>query len=166
VNTLQFDLAISIALSFSLQRYLGEINTAVPAFLAFAQISRPCYPQREVDDLTVGRTKPARRVPVRGRGNPMGFRVLLIVLAFFGDDPGRCVHLHEVEQAVRGGSDSSQLIVDEEIQSDEHGRLKLNGDCEVNKDGGLQQTQIAVSATCTDRSPGNLQAHAKASRHQ
>lgn len=87
VNTLQFDLAISIALSFSLQRYLGEINTAVPAFLAFAQISRPCYPQCEVDDLTVGRTKPARRVPVRGRGNPMGFRVLLIVLAFFGDDP-------------------------------------------------------------------------------
>ncbi|WP_449100732.1 hypothetical protein [Pseudomonas veronii] len=82
--------------------------------------------------------------------------------------------MHEVEQAVRGGSDSSQLIVDDEIQSDEHGRLKLklklklklNGDCEVNKDGGLQQTQIAVSATCTYRSPGNLQAHAKASRHQ
>ncbi|WP_158682873.1 hypothetical protein [Pseudomonas sp. LG1D9] len=75
-----------------------------------------------------------------------------------------------MEQAVRECSDLSQLIVDDDIQSDEHGqlklKLKLNGDWEVNKDGGLQQTQIAVSATGTDRSPGNLQAHAKASRHQ
>nr|WP_256585283.1 MULTISPECIES: DUF3732 domain-containing protein [unclassified Pseudomonas] len=76
-----------MALSFSLQRYLGEINTPVPAFLAFDQISRPCYPQREVDDSTVGRTKPAHRVPVRGEGSPIGFRVLLIVLAFFCADP-------------------------------------------------------------------------------
>jgi len=50
-----------------------------------------------------------------------------------------------MEQTVRECSDLSQLIVDDDIQSDEHGqlklklklKLKLNGDCELNKDGGL-----------------------------
>jgi len=42
-----------------------------------------------------------------------------------------------MEQGVRECSDLSQLIVDDDTQSDEHGQLKLNGDCEVNKDGGL-----------------------------
>jgi len=58
---------------------------------------------------------------------------------------GRRGHLQEMEQTVRECSDLSQLIVDDDIQSDEHGqlklklklKLKLNGDCEVNKDGGL-----------------------------
>ena len=50
---------------------------------------------------------------------------------------GRRGHLQEMEQGVRECSDLSQLIVDDDTQSDEHGQLKLNGDCEVNKDGGL-----------------------------
>jgi len=39
-------LAIHIALSFALQKYLGEIDAPAPAFLAFDQISCPYYHQR------------------------------------------------------------------------------------------------------------------------
>lgn len=46
-------LAIHIALSLALQKYLGEINAPVPAFLAFDQISRPYYPQRGEDESTI-----------------------------------------------------------------------------------------------------------------
>lgn len=46
-------LAIHVALSFALQKYLGEIDAPVPAFLAFDQISRPYYPQRGEDESTI-----------------------------------------------------------------------------------------------------------------
>ncbi|WP_238930799.1 DUF3732 domain-containing protein [Pseudomonas fragi] len=47
-------LAIHAALSFALQKYLGEINVPVPAFLVFDQISRPYYPQRGEDESIIG----------------------------------------------------------------------------------------------------------------
>lgn len=85
-------LAIHIALSFALQKYLGEINAPVPAFLAFDQISRPYYPQRGEDESTIGENEEvlAMRRHLDFLFNEtvaqQGLQVLLIEHAFFGDD--------------------------------------------------------------------------------
>ncbi|PWD01877.1 ABC transporter ATP-binding protein [Pseudomonas amygdali pv. lachrymans] len=85
-------LAIHIALSFALQKYLGEINAPVPAFLAFDQISRPYYPQLGEDESIIGENEEvlAMRRHLNFLFNETaaqeGLQVLLIEHAFFGDD--------------------------------------------------------------------------------
>lgn len=86
-------LAIHIALSFALQKYLGEINAPVPAFLAFDQISRPYYPQRGEDESTIGENEEVSAMRrhidflFEETAAQEGLQVLLIEHAFFGDDP-------------------------------------------------------------------------------
>ncbi|WP_415757659.1 DUF3732 domain-containing protein [Pseudomonas sp. LT1P18] len=86
-------LAIHIALSFALQKYLGEINAPVPAFLAFDQISRPYYPQRGEDESTIGENEEVLAMRrhldflFNETAAQQGLQVLLIEHAFFGDDP-------------------------------------------------------------------------------
>ncbi len=85
-------LAIHIALSFALQKYLGEINAPVPAFLAFDQISRPYYPQRGEDESTIGENEEVLAMRrhldflFKETAAQKGLQVLLIEHAFFGDD--------------------------------------------------------------------------------
>lgn len=86
-------LAIHIALSFALQKYLGEINAPVPAFLAFDQISRPYYPQRGQDESDIGENEEVSAMRqhldflFNETAAQKGLQVLLIEHAFFGDDP-------------------------------------------------------------------------------
>lgn len=86
-------LAIHIALSFSLQKYLGEINAPVPAFLAFDQISRPYYPQRGEDESAIGENEEVLAMRRHldflfdTTAEQKDLQVLLIEHAFFGDDP-------------------------------------------------------------------------------
>ncbi|CAD5379212.1 conserved hypothetical protein [Pseudomonas sp. OF001] len=86
-------LAIHIALSFALQRYLGEIKAPVPAFLAFDQISRPYYPQRGEDESDIGENEEVSAMRrhldflFKETAAQKGLQVLLIEHAFFGDDP-------------------------------------------------------------------------------
>lgn len=86
-------LAIHIALSFALQKYLGEISSPVPAFLAFDQISRPYYPQRGDDESDIGENEEVLAVRrhldflFNETAAQEGLQVLLIEHAFFGDDP-------------------------------------------------------------------------------
>lgn len=85
-------LAIHIALSFALQKYLGEINAPVPAFLAFDQISRPYYPQRGEDESSIGENEEVLAMRrhldflFNETAAQKGLQVLLIEHAFFGDD--------------------------------------------------------------------------------
>jgi energy-coupling factor transporter ATP-binding protein EcfA2 len=85
--------AIHIALSFALQKYLGEVNAPVPAFLAFDQISRPYYPQRGEDESTIGENEEVSAMRrhidflFKETAAQKGLQVLLIEHAFFGDDP-------------------------------------------------------------------------------
>ncbi|MND99198.1 hypothetical protein D3C80_915760 [compost metagenome] len=85
-------LAIHIALSFALQKYLGEINAPVPALLAFDQISRPYYPQRGEDESTIGENEEVLAMRrhldflFNETAAQKGLQVLLIEHAFFGDD--------------------------------------------------------------------------------
>lgn len=86
-------LAIHVALSFALQKYLGEINAPVPAFLAFDQISRPYYPQRGEDESTIEENEEVSAMRRHldflfdETAAQKGLQVLLIEHAFFGDDP-------------------------------------------------------------------------------
>lgn len=86
-------LAIHIALSFALQKYLGEINSPIPAFLAFDQISRPYYPQRGEDEATIEENEEVSAMRrhldflFNETASQKGLQVLLIEHAFFGDDP-------------------------------------------------------------------------------
>ncbi|WP_235679033.1 DUF3732 domain-containing protein [Pseudomonas amygdali] len=86
-------LAIHIALSFALQKYLGEINAPVPAFLAFDQISRPYYPQLGEDESTIGENEEVSAMRrhidflFKETAAQEGLQVLLIEHAFFGEDP-------------------------------------------------------------------------------
>ncbi|RMP60013.1 hypothetical protein ALQ19_101685 [Pseudomonas syringae pv. berberidis] len=85
-------LAIHIALSFALQKYLGEINAPVPAFLAFDQISRPYYPQLGEDESIIGENEEVLAMRrhldflFSETAAQEGLQVLLIEHAFFGDD--------------------------------------------------------------------------------
>ena len=85
-------LAIHIALSFALQKYLGEIDAPVPAFLAFDQISRPYYPQRGEDESTIGENEEVLAMRrhldflFNETAAQKSLQVLLIEHAFFGDD--------------------------------------------------------------------------------
>ncbi|MDV3441815.1 DUF3732 domain-containing protein [Pseudomonas otitidis] len=85
-------LAIHVALSFALQKYLGEINAPVPAFLAFDQISRPYYPQRGEDESTIEENEEVSAMRQHidflfdETAAQKGLQVLLIEHAFFGDD--------------------------------------------------------------------------------
>lgn len=86
-------LAIHIALSFAMQKYLGEISAPVPAFLVFDQISRPYYPQQVEDEMTIGENEEV--LAMRQHLNFLfsateaqkDLQVLLIEHAYFGDDP-------------------------------------------------------------------------------
>lgn len=86
-------LAIHVALSFALQKYLGEINAPVPAFLAFDQISRPYYPQHGEDESTIEENEEVSAMRrhldflFNETAAQNGLQVLLIEHAFFGDDP-------------------------------------------------------------------------------
>ncbi|MGC7839664.1 DUF3732 domain-containing protein [Pseudomonas wayambapalatensis] len=86
-------LAIHIALSFALQKYLAKVNAPVPVFLAFDQISRPYYPQRGDDESDIGENEEvsAMRKHLDFLFNTTsaqeGLQVLLIEHAYFGDDP-------------------------------------------------------------------------------
>lgn len=85
-------LAIHIALSFALQKYLGEIDAPVPGFLAFDQISRPYYPQRgDESNIEENEEVSAMRRHLDFLFNRTaaqeGLQVLLIEHAYFGDDP-------------------------------------------------------------------------------
>ncbi|MDZ4021888.1 DUF3732 domain-containing protein [Pseudomonas sichuanensis] len=86
-------LAIHIALSFALQKYLAKVNAPVPGFLAFDQISRPYYPQRGDDESDIGENEEvsAMRKHLDFLFNTTsaqeGLQVLLIEHAYFGDDP-------------------------------------------------------------------------------
>ncbi|KPY15059.1 Uncharacterized protein ALO54_05712 [Pseudomonas syringae pv. philadelphi] len=85
-------LAIHIALSFALQKYLGEINAPVPAFLAFDQISRPYYPQLGEDESIIGENEEVLAMRrhldflFSETAAQEGLQVLLIEHAFFVDD--------------------------------------------------------------------------------
>ncbi|MCS5516931.1 DUF3732 domain-containing protein [Pseudomonas qingdaonensis] len=87
-------LAIHIALSFALQKYLAKVNAPVPGFLAFDQISRPYYPQRGDDESDIGENEEvsAMRKHLDFLFNTTdaqeGLQVLLIEHAYFGDDQG------------------------------------------------------------------------------
>ncbi|MES3710391.1 DUF3732 domain-containing protein [Pseudomonas putida] len=85
-------LAIHIALSFALQKYLEEIDAPVPGFLAFDQISRPYYPQRgDESNIEENEEVSAMRRHLDFLFNRTaaqeGLQVLLIEHAYFGDDP-------------------------------------------------------------------------------
>ncbi|MGV5527665.1 DUF3732 domain-containing protein [Pseudomonas sp. XP1] len=86
-------LAIHIALSFALQKYLSKVNAPVPAFLAFDQISRPYYPQRGEDESDIGENEEVSAMRrhldflFNATAAQEGLQVLLIEHAFFGDDP-------------------------------------------------------------------------------
>ncbi|KEZ67899.1 hypothetical protein C1E_0213300, partial [Pseudomonas amygdali pv. tabaci str. ATCC 11528] len=85
-------LAIHIALSFALQKYLDEIDAPVPGFLAFDQISRPYYPQRgDESNIEENEEVSAMRRHLDFLFNRTaaqeGLQVLLIEHAYFGDDP-------------------------------------------------------------------------------
>ncbi len=85
-------LAIHIALAFSLQKYLDEVNSPVPAFLAFDQISRPYYPTRGEDETSIGEDEEVSAMRKHldflfsATEAQKGLQVLLIEHAFFGDD--------------------------------------------------------------------------------
>lgn len=85
-------LAIHIAISFALQKYLGQIKAPVPAFLAFDQISRPYYPQRGEDESAIGENEEVSAMRrhldflFTETAAQEGLQVLLIEHAFFGDD--------------------------------------------------------------------------------
>lgn len=85
-------LAIHIALSFAIQKYLGQVNAPVPAFLAFDQISRPYYPQRGEDESDIGENEEVSAMRKHldflftATAEQKGLQVLLIEHAFFGDD--------------------------------------------------------------------------------
>lgn len=86
-------LALHIALSFALQKYLGKINAPVPAFLVFDQISRPYYPQRGEDEASIGENEEILAMRrhldflFNATADQKGLQVLLIEHAYFGDDP-------------------------------------------------------------------------------
>ncbi|MBE8717111.1 DUF3732 domain-containing protein [Cellvibrio polysaccharolyticus] len=86
-------LAIHIALSFALQKYLGKINAPVPGFLVFDQISRPYYPQRGEDEDSIGENEEVLAMRrhldflFKATSDQKGLQVLLIEHAYFGDDP-------------------------------------------------------------------------------
>ncbi|MFG0669700.1 DUF3732 domain-containing protein [Pseudomonas sp. xss_1] len=85
-------LAIHIALSFALQKYLEEIDAPVPGFLALEKISRPYYPQRgDESNIEENEEGSAMRRHLDFLFNRTaaqeGLQVLLIEHAYFGDDP-------------------------------------------------------------------------------
>ncbi len=86
-------LAIHIALSFALQKYLGTINAPVPGFLVFDQISRPYYPQRGEDEESIGENEEVLAMRrhldflFNATSEQRDLQVLLIEHAYFGDDP-------------------------------------------------------------------------------
>lgn len=86
-------LAIHIALSFALQKYLGKINAPVPAFLVFDQISRPYYPQRGEDEASIGENEEVLAMRrhldflFNATADQKDLQILLIEHAYFGDDP-------------------------------------------------------------------------------
>lgn len=86
-------LAIHIALSFAIQKYLAKVNAPVPAFLVFDQISRPYYPQRGDDESDIGENEEVSAMRRHldflfdATAAQEGLQVLLIEHAYFGDDP-------------------------------------------------------------------------------
>ncbi|MFK1241961.1 DUF3732 domain-containing protein [Pseudomonas aeruginosa] len=86
-------LAIHIALSFALQKYLGMIKAPVPGFLVFDQISRPYYPQRGEDEASIGENEEVLAMRrhldflFKATAEQNDLQVLLIEHAYFGDDP-------------------------------------------------------------------------------
>ena len=89
-------LAVHIALSFALQRFLGRVESPVPGLLVLDQISRPYFPtSNESDEEEVsgegGEDVQAMREHLdflfEETARRRGLQVLLIEHAYFSDDP-------------------------------------------------------------------------------